>query len=45
MTFELEGLFIVAIYVWLPSASYVVFSDNSGLFFISIEAIWRQEWV
>ena len=31
MTFESEGLLIVAIYIWLPPASYVVFSDNSGL--------------
>ena len=31
MTFESEGLLIVAIYTWLPPASYVVFSDNSGL--------------
>ena len=31
MTFESEGLLIVAIYMWLPPASYVVFSDNSGL--------------
>ena len=30
MTFESEGLRIVAIYIWLPPASYVVFSDNSG---------------
>ena len=30
MTFESEGLLIVAIYIWLPLASYVVFSDNSG---------------
>ena len=29
MTFESEGLLIVAIYIWLPPASYV-FSDNSG---------------
>ena len=27
---ESEGLLIVAIYIWLPPASYVVFSDNSG---------------
>ena len=32
MTFESEGLLIVAIYIWLPPASYVVFSDNSGCF-------------
>ena len=32
MTFESEGLLIVAIYIWLPPASYVVFSDNSGYF-------------
>ena len=25
MTFELEGLLIVAIYIWLHPASYVVF--------------------
>ena len=25
MTFESEGLFIAAIYIWLPPASYVVF--------------------
>ena len=25
MTFESEGLLIVAIYIWLPPASYVVF--------------------
>ena len=25
MTFESEGLYIVAIYIWLPPASYVVF--------------------
>ena len=33
MTFESEGFLIVAtgIYIWLPPASYVVFSDNSGL--------------
>ena len=31
MTFESEGLLIVAIYIWLPPASYVVFSDNSGM--------------
>ena len=31
MTFESEGLLIVAIYTWLPPASYVVFSDNSGM--------------
>ena len=31
MTFESEGLLIVAIYTWLPPASYVVLSDNSGL--------------
>ena len=30
MTFESEGLLNVAIYIWLPPASYVVFSDNSG---------------
>ena len=30
MTFESEGLLIVGIYTWLPPASYVVFSDNSG---------------
>ena len=30
MTFVSEGLLIVAIYIWLPPASYVVFSDNSG---------------
>ena len=32
MTFESEGLYIVAIYIWLPPASYVVFSDNSGTY-------------
>ena len=25
MNFESEGLYIVAIYIWLPPASYVVF--------------------
>ena len=30
MTSESEGLLIVAIYIWLLPASYVVFSDNSG---------------
>ena len=30
MTFESEELIIVAIYIWLLPASYVVFSDNSG---------------
>ena len=25
MTFESEGLLIVAIYIWLPPASYIVF--------------------
>ena len=30
MTFESEGLLIVAIYIWFPPASYVVFSDNYG---------------
>ena len=25
MTFESQGLYIVAIYIWLPPASYVVF--------------------
>ena len=34
MTFESEGFLIVAIYIWLPPASYVVFSDNSGLKYI-----------
>ena len=33
MTFESEGLLIVAIYIWLPPASYVVFSDNSGFLY------------
>ena len=36
MTFESEGLLIVAIYIWLPPASYVVFSDNSGSFIVLI---------
>ena len=35
MTFESEGLLIVAIYIWLPPASYVVFSDNSGLHMVA----------
>ena len=35
MTFESEGLLIVAIYTWLPPASYVVFSDNSGFYFLT----------
>ena len=30
MTFESEELLIIAIYIWLLPASYVVFSDNSG---------------
>ena len=30
MTSESEGLLIVAIYIKLAPASYVVFSDNSG---------------
>ena len=30
MIFESVGLLIVAIYIWLPPGSYVVFSDNSG---------------
>ena len=30
MTFESEGLLIVAIYTWLPPVSYIVFSDSSG---------------
>ena len=34
MTFESEGLLIVAIYIWLPPASYVVFSDNSSYRFL-----------
>ena len=38
MTFESEGLLIVAIYIWLLPASYVVFSDNSG-YSISIVSI------
>ena len=25
MTFESQGLYIIAIYIWLPPASYVVF--------------------
>ena len=36
MTFESEGLLIVAIYIWLPPASYVVFSDNSGFYIHNI---------
>ena len=28
MTFESEGLLIVAIYIWLPPASYVVFQTT-----------------
>ena len=35
MTFESEGLLIVAIYIWLPPASYVVFSDNSGFLYLT----------
>ena len=41
MTFESEGLLIVAIYIWLPPASYVVFSDNSG-FLVTLGKI--QNW-
>ena len=44
MTFESEGLLIVAIYIWLPPASYVVFSDNSGFSVSDIEfsfAFWE----
>ena len=40
MTFESEGLLIVAIYIWLPPASYVVFSDNSGLV---IDSHWHYQ--
>ena len=38
MTFESEGLLIVAIYIWLPPASYAVFSDNSG--FQRHQSVW-----
>ena len=38
MTFESEGLLIVAIYTWLPPASYVVFSDNSGFNFLYLDS-------
>ena len=31
MTFESEGLYIVAIYIWLPPASYVVFLTTGYL--------------
>ena len=41
MTFESEGLLIVAIYIWLPPASYVVFSDNSG--YNKIVVVWHLE--
>ena len=41
MTFESEGLLIVAIYTWLPPASYVVFSDNSGYLGVSIQYLQR----
>ena len=34
MTFESEGLLIVAIYILLPPASYVVSSDNSGFYIV-----------
>ena len=34
MTFESEGLLIVAIYIWLPPASYVVFLTT--LVFVSV---------
>ena len=30
MTFESEGLLIIAFYVWLPPTSSVIFADNSG---------------
>ena len=33
MTFESEGLLIVAIYIWLPPASYVVFLTTLVIFF------------
>ena len=36
MTFESEGLLNVAIYIWLPPASYVVFSDNSGFLYDAV---------
>ena len=39
MTFESEGLLIVAIYIWLPPASYVVFSDNSGCKCLHLEIL------
>ena len=32
MTFESEGLLIVAIYIWLPPASYVVFLTTLVLY-------------
>ena len=34
MTFESEGLLIVAIYIWLPPASYVVFLTTLVTFII-----------
>ena len=36
MTFELEELFIVAIYIWLRPASYVVFLTALGLFAVFV---------
>ena len=37
MTFASEGLLIDAIYIWLPPASYVVFSDNSNYMYVITE--------
>ena len=38
MTFETEGLLIVAFYLWLPSASYV-------LFLTTLVHIWNVIWI
>ena len=41
MTFESEGLLIVAIYIWLPPASYVVFSVLSSLTTLVMPPAWE----
>ena len=38
MTFESEGLLIVAIYIWLPRASYVVFLTTLVTPYLNTEA-------
>ena len=40
MTFESEGLYIVAIYKWLPPASYVVFLTTLVIYPTKLVVLW-----